>query len=257
MTRILTMAVAAIIGWIIGLLPMWYFEIEYIPLISAVICAISGYIMSNPDGIPIKKDTAKNLKRGMDMMLIIGWGAAPAIHRLIDSQPRYLDIENSIMLSSIPQESREATYNFEEIISFFRESMKSGTKPIAALKRHNRAFRPRFYTKKSASYTILLEVARATVIAGADRRGVVWYFYFAEQLHVPVKDAYSFLQTAIQEQIAEPRMIPGYPAEGTPITTASQGLPIPQEYEVYLEAYDRGRKAILTAMFGEDEEWAA
>lgn len=256
MTRILSTVIAAALGWAIGMVLFWALGWSYAPTIGAVIIASAGFMASAPTGITFGRGNAKVLAQGMDMALVTAWAAAPAMHRFMRNQDRYLQHEENILMTCIPPAIREKMYNYEDFVMLFRESMKAGSEPIAALKRHNRAFKPGIFKKKSATYTVLQELARIIIAAGADRRGAVWYYHVAEKLGVPPKHAYGFMDTAISEQRVSPTMIPGFPDHDLPIATASSGLPIPGDLEPYLDAYDKGRASILNIMFGDDSRAA-
>lgn len=256
MTRLLSTIIAGAFGWLVGLALMWGFDLNYAAIALAALFALAGWIAGEPTGISFGRNDTKVLKQAIDMALVLAWASAPAMARFSRNQDRYLQYEENLLNSCIPLGIREKMYNYEDFIGLFRESLRTRSEPFASLKRHNRAFRPGIFKKESASYTVLQELARVTIAAGADRRGAVWYYHVASKLHVSPKHAAGFMETAIAEQLSSPLMIPGFPDHDSPIATASEGITIKKDLEPYLDAYDKGRSRILDMMFGDDSRAA-
>ena len=257
MTRILSTAIATLFGLLAGFILEWIVDYDYIMIAVTLFLASAGFKIGDTDGLPFGKKDEKVMQQGLDMALITFWGARPGMDRYLDCNLRYDIAEGEIIDTCIPFEIYEKIYNRDEMISFVRASARTESAPLAAIKRHKRAFKPSIFRKKSATYTVLKLVADALILAGPDRRGIVWYYHVGKTLGVPPKDAHYFLDQAIKAQIRRPMMIPSWPKEGTLLTTASKGLPITEELEYYLNEYDKGRKAILETMFPDDEEEAA
>lgn len=249
MTRIIAIIISAIAGYIIGIPIYLASDFVYAPLVSAAVFAISGIIMSASSGMGFTRSDAKVTNQAIDMVLVAAWGASPALKRLQRREERYLRAEEDLLNTTIPSGIKDILYNYEDLLFLIRESIRTGTEPFASLKRHNRAFRPGLFTKRSASYTVLQVVARIMLEAGADRRGAIWYYAFSKSLKVPFKDSHEFMEMAFSEQIRSPSMIPGFPDDESDLGKCSEGIKVTKEMEPYLDAFDRRRSQVLDIMF--------
>lgn len=251
MTRILATAIAGAIGWLIGMAFMLTLDFTSMPLILMVIFGISGWIASEEMTPGFDRHEIQVLKQGSDMALISAWGAGPALMRISQNEGKYMEQENEILNTSLPLALRVKMYNFENFLMLFRESLTRRAPPEASLRRHNRAFRPHIFRKKSASYTVLLHVARATIAAGADRNGAIWFYYVASKLKIKPKDAYEFMARAFNEQRERPSMIPSMPSEKQALFTAANEVPpkFVEDLEPYLVDYERSRAEIIDLLF--------
>ena len=251
MTRIITCLLGILIGGSLG-----YLHSPMGALIGAIaLCAI-GYNAAQSSGYKINRKDKKTMAQAMDMAFILFWAASPALKRLLHNQERYLAAESQIWDTCFPLLIDEQMSFRDETLEICRETVRLGTIPHAALKRHNRAFRPGMFRKKSASYTILDELARLLLAAGSDRRGIIWYFHVAEKLHVKPEHAIDFLANAVAMQKSDMRMIPGFPSDESPLGQAHKGIPVSDKVKPYLEWYEAQRAEILDLMFGDSSRAA-
>lgn len=246
MTRIIATLLSALMGAALGL-----FVSETGSAIGGLLLGFIGFKASQPTGMKMSRGDKKTMNQAIDMALVMFWAAGPALKRFLRNQDRYLEHEQFLYEMCLPEDIKNQIAQRDEILELCRESMRIGTEPHAALRRHNRAFRPSMFRKKSASYTVMNEVARAMVSAGADRRGIIWYFHVAKKLHVKPEDAMGFLKNAIDEQKVDLRILPGFPPDDSALGKAHEGIEVNDKILPYLKWYDEQRAEILDLMFGD------
>jgi hypothetical protein len=225
------------------------FGYTWAPMTAAIIIGFSGFLVSRSYGEPFTGNDKRVMGQAIDMLLIMGWMAGPALKRVEAQQGRYLRAEEAMIDSSMPLEIRDKMFNYEDLIFFVRQSIASQGIPLKAIRRHNRAFKPGLLRKKSASYTILGVVARIIVEAGGGRNAAAWYYEAARKLKIPYKHSQEFIEAAFYEQMQSPSMIPGLPDEDSLLGRAGQGIEQTAELAPYLDAYEASRKRVLDLMF--------
>ena len=245
MTRIIATLLGALTGMGLGLL---YSQTG--AAIGGILLGLIAFRASQPMGMKMSRVDHRTMNQAFDMALVMFWAAGPALKRFLRNQDRYLEHEQFLYAMCMPEDIKEQIAQRDEILELCRESMRIGTEPHAALKRHNRAFKPGMFRKKSASYTIMNELARVLVAAGSDRRGIVWYFEVGRKLYVKPEHAIPFLQSAIEEQKVEMRILPGFPTDDSALGRAHEGIALNDKIVPYLDWYDSQRAEIIDTMFG-------
>jgi len=256
MTRILAIAIGSGVGWLLGFAVSLLTAFDYAPIIGAVIFAAAALSESGSSGFIYDRHDRKILNRAFDMSLVTAWGAYPALKRMKDIPHRYDHAIEEILTASFPDLVRARMVNFNEVIDLIKESSETGTEPTKALRRHNRAYKPGIFKKKSATYTVLDTVAKILVYAGGDRDAAIWYFHFAKKLGVPYKNSAYFLENAIEEQEQSSTLIPGYPKTPNPMATISEGLAVPDDLLPYIDSFAKKRSDVLDKMFSNDSRAA-
>lgn len=248
MTRIIATLLAALTGVMLG-----YLVSETGAAVGGILLGLIGFRASGSTGMKMTRADHKTMTQAIDMALVMFWAAGPALKRFLRNQDRYLEHETFLYSMCMPEDINDQIAPRDEILELCRESLRIGTEPHAALKRHNRSFRPGVFRKRSASYTVLNEVARVMLAAGADRRGIIWYFHVAKRLHVKPADAMGFLTSAVEEQKNEMRILPGFPPDDSALGRAHTGIPVDDKIVPYLDWYDQQRALIIDQMFGGTE----
>jgi hypothetical protein len=249
MTRLIAVFMGVFTGGCIGML---------FSMIAAICGAVAmgalALLTSAPTGMTMTRSDRKTMRQAMDMAFVMFWAAGPALKRFLRHQDRYLEHEAFLFEMCMPSDIRDQIAPRDEIIELCRETVRIGTEPHAALRRHNRAFRPHMFRKRSASFTVMNEVARMMLYAGADRRGIIWYFHVAKRLGVKPGDAMGFLSNAVAEQKSEMRMIPGVPPDDSALGRCHEGIETDEKILPYLDWYEQQRAELLDIMFGIDED---
>jgi len=245
MTRIIATLLGALTGFLGGLL----YSTQAAP-IAALVVGIIAFRASKPTGMTMSRADRKTMNQAIDMALVMFWAAGPALKRFLRSQDKYLQHEEFLYAMCMPEDIKDQIAPRDEILELCRETLRIGTEPHAALRRHNRSFKPGMFRKKSASYTVMNEVARVLLSAGADRRGIIWYFEVGRKLHVKPEEAMYYLKNAVEEQKVEMRILPGFPADDSALGQAHAGIEVPSKIEPYLDWYDQQRAEIIDMMFG-------
>ena len=202
MIRVLTALLGAAIGAAIAYLIAQYFGLNpTIPVLGGLIGSVVGYTMSYSTDVAFNGAQRKELAQGVDAINLVYWIAGPALKVLEGEREGFLEsYEHEVRADFISELVLEHTVNEAEIIRLARMTAKTGTRPSATIRRHNRAYAPRFWRKSSMTHKILARSSYLLIEAGAGREAMIWYLYAAKELKIEPNEAAKFIFAAIDGQ---------------------------------------------------------
>lgn len=256
MTRIAATLLGAIMGYAAGTIADACLAIDWGAWLGSALWAAVAWIHSRASGEGYNRNDRAIMSDSMDKALIVAWGAGPALADLMPHKGRYSTAEGYMFEVALPIEVRELVPTMPDFMLLLGESIRVGTEPLAAIKRHNRKHRPRIGKKDSESYDLLRGIARILILAGADRRGARWFYHVAERLKVDSTKAAVVLRQAFDQEAASLLMIPSHPKEGSRLADADKAIGRSDAVEAQMEDFDRQRESIINMMFGSRDQAA-